>query len=158
MPGSGSETLRTVLLALGVSLVLATVFRAEAAECPTVWASERSFYLDSGATSVRQGSKSSKGPSRRWGAQFHVTDLGGWDSGLHVGSGLAFTPPSSARGRASFEPDLQALHRWGRERRHAVARVTLRERRSAAAPTSSGDIADRPSIVTRPLRGPPRGR
>ncbi|NVJ23196.1 MULTISPECIES: hypothetical protein [Myxococcus] len=155
MPGSGSETLRTVLLALGVALVLATVLRAEAAECPT--ATERGFYLDTGATSVRQGAKSSKGPARRWGAQFHVTDLGGWDAGLHVGSGPAFSPPSSARGRTPFAPDLQALHRWGRERRHAVARVTLRERRSAAAPTSSGDIADRPSIVTRPLRGPPRG-
>lgn len=157
MPGSGSEMLGTVLLALGMTLVLATVLRAGSAGCPMVGAAERGFYLDTGATSVRQGSKSSKGPSRRWGSQFHVTDLGGWDSALHVGSGHAFSPPSSARGRTSFEPDLQALHRWGRERRHAVARVTLRERRSAAAPTSSGDIADRPSIVTRPLRGPPRG-
>ncbi|MCP3059232.1 hypothetical protein LXT21_10650 [Myxococcus sp. K38C18041901] len=156
MPGSGSELLRTGLLALGVVLVLATVLRAGDAECPTRGATpERGFYADSGATSVRQGARSSKKSSRRWGAQFHITDLGGWDLALHVGGGPAFAAASSVRTRTALEPDLLALYRWGRERHHAFTRVTLRERRAPAAPTSSGEIADRPSIASRTLRGPP---
>lgn len=156
MPGTGSERLRTVLLALGMALVLTTVLPADAAVETPRGTPERSFHLDLGTTSVRQGVKSSKGASRRWGVQLNVTDLGGWDSALQAGAGLAFFAPSFTRGRDStFAPDLHALHRWGRERCHAVTRDTLLKRRAPAAPTSSGDIADRPSIVTCPLRGPP---
>ncbi|AGC48670.1 hypothetical protein MYSTI_07398 [Myxococcus stipitatus DSM 14675] len=146
-----------MLLALGMALVVATVLPADAAVDVSHGTQERGLHLDPGATSVRQGVKSSKkGGSRRWGAQLNVTDLGGWDSALQAGAGLAFSAPSITRGREStFAPDLQALHRWGRERRHAVTRATLLKRRAPAAPTSSGDIADRPSIVTCPLRGPP---
>lgn len=155
MPGSGGELLRAGLLALGMALVLVTVLRAGDAECPTRSTPERGFYADSGVTSVLQGAGSSKKSSRRWGAQFHITDLGGWDLGLHVGAGPVVFAASSVRTRTGLEPDLLALYRWGRERHHAFTRVTLRERRAPAAPTSSGEVADRPSIASRTLRGPP---
>jgi hypothetical protein len=61
----------------------------------------------------------------------------------------------SPRGRAGFHPGPRAVHRAVRERLEAL--VTARERvmRAPTMPVSAGYASDRPTLVTRPLRGPP---
>ncbi|MCP3099792.1 hypothetical protein LZ198_13035 [Myxococcus sp. K15C18031901] len=150
MPGSGSEALRGMLFALGAVLVLSLALHAGDAESSPRPVATRDCHRDDGVRASWKKTASKKA-SGKGGALFHVTDLGGWDSALQV----LGSPAPSARSRAAPVLDLYALSRWTREREHSVATTTLRERRCAAAPSASGDIADRPSIVTRPLRGPP---
>ncbi|MCE9670836.1 hypothetical protein LY474_23800 [Myxococcus stipitatus] len=154
MPGSGSDLLRGMVLALGAILVLSLALHAGDAESAPRAPVSRDVRADEAAATAWKKTASKKA-SGKGGALFHVTDLGGWDNGLQV---LGAAGPSAVRGREALGPDLQALHRWSRDRLHAVATTTLRERRCAAAPSGGGDIADRTSIVTRPLRGPPPGR
>lgn len=61
----------------------------------------------------------------------------------------------SPRGRAGFQPDPQAVHRAVRERQEALVTARVRVMRAPSMPVSGGYPADRPPVVTRPLRGPP---
>ncbi len=58
-------------------------------------------------------------------------------------------------GRGRFQPDTQALPRAVRERQEALIATAAQVMRSSQAPISAGYLADRPPLVTRPLRGPP---
>lgn len=66
-------------------------------------------------------------------------------------------PLEPARGRTGFWPDLQALQRAVRARHDAIVAAMGQRMRGAALPVAEGHSADRPTIVTRPLRGPPAG-
>lgn len=64
-------------------------------------------------------------------------------------------PLFSARGRTGFAPHpQQAVHTAVRERQDALVSALVRVMRYSAAPVA-GFTADRPPLVTRPLRGPP---
>lgn len=62
-----------------------------------------------------------------------------------------------ARGRTGFSPDLQALQRAVRARHDAIVTAMGQQLRWSALLVAEGHCADRPTIVTRPLRGPPAG-
>jgi hypothetical protein len=59
------------------------------------------------------------------------------------------------RGRSRFQPDTQAVLRLIRERQDAIIAAWTHRMRDASEPGESSHTADRPLIVTRPLRGPP---
>lgn len=58
-------------------------------------------------------------------------------------------------GRPGFQPDPQTVHRAVRERQEALVTAHTRVMRAPGMPISAGYQADRPPVVTRPLRGPP---
>jgi hypothetical protein len=65
-------------------------------------------------------------------------------------------PGVVGRGRAKFQPDTQTVLRLLRERQDAIiTALTQRMMRDASVPGAASHTADRPLIVTRPLRGPP---
>lgn len=64
-------------------------------------------------------------------------------------------PGGLARGRGGFSPDPQAIQRAVRDRHDAIVAAMGQRIRSSAVPAADGHAADRPTIVTRPLRGPP---
>jgi hypothetical protein len=64
-------------------------------------------------------------------------------------------PLTSVRGRAGFSPDLQAVQRAVRARQDAIVTAMGQRLRCVSVSASVGYVADRPTIVTRPLRGPP---
>lgn len=59
------------------------------------------------------------------------------------------------RGRTRFQPDTQTVLRLLRERQDAIITALTHRMRDASAPGAASHAADRPLIVTRPLRGPP---
>jgi hypothetical protein len=59
------------------------------------------------------------------------------------------------RGRTRFQPDVQALLRLIRERQDAIIVAVAHRLRDASQPGQASHVADRPLLVTRPLRGPP---
>ncbi len=59
------------------------------------------------------------------------------------------------RGRTRFQPDTQTVLRMLRERQDAIITALTHRMRDASEPGAASHIADRPLIVTRPLRGPP---
>lgn len=61
----------------------------------------------------------------------------------------------AARGRARFHPYTQPVARLIRERQEAILTAFAHRLRDASVPGADSHIADRPGIVTRPLRGPP---
>jgi hypothetical protein len=61
----------------------------------------------------------------------------------------------AARGRARFQADTQAVIRLIRERQDAIITAFSHRMRDASVPGAASHTADRPLIVTRPLRGPP---
>jgi hypothetical protein len=64
-----------------------------------------------------------------------------------------FRQPQPGRGR--LPPVTQALPRAVRERQEALIATAAQVMRASQAPISGGYLADRPPLVTRPLRGPP---
>lgn len=64
-------------------------------------------------------------------------------------------PVSPARGRTGFSPDTQSLQRAVRARPDATVAAMGQRIRCSEVPATDGHAADRPTIVTRPLRGPP---
>ncbi|WP_224372223.1 hypothetical protein [Hyalangium versicolor] len=61
----------------------------------------------------------------------------------------------AARARAKFQPHTQSAIRLIRERQDAIITAFSHRMRDASEPGSASHSADRPLIVTRPLRGPP---
>ena len=59
------------------------------------------------------------------------------------------------RGRTRFQPDTQTMHRLLRERQDAIITALTHRMRDASTPGAASHAADRPLLVTRPLRGPP---
>lgn len=75
-----------------------------------------------------------------------------------VGSAPSMPLPQqvlSARGRARFQPYTQSVLRLIRERQDAILTAFSHRLRDASVPGAASHTADRPLIVTRPLRGPP---
>jgi hypothetical protein len=64
-------------------------------------------------------------------------------------------PGVAARGRARFQADTGSQLRLVRERQDAIITALSQRMRDASEPGSTSHAADRPLIVTRPLRGPP---
>jgi hypothetical protein len=64
-------------------------------------------------------------------------------------------PVSPARGRTGFAPDTQSIQRAVRARQDAIVAALGQRIRWSALPSADGHAADRPTIVTQPLRGPP---
>ncbi|KFE65336.1 hypothetical protein [Hyalangium minutum] len=62
---------------------------------------------------------------------------------------------ASSRGRARLLPDAQSLVRLIRQRQDAIILAWTHRMRDASEPGAASHTADRPQIVTRPLRGPP---
>lgn len=62
---------------------------------------------------------------------------------------------ASSRGRARLLPDTQALVRLIQQRQNAIIIAWTHRMRDASGPGAASHTADRPLIVTRPLRGPP---
>jgi len=65
------------------------------------------------------------------------------------------TQVAAGRGRARLLPDTQSLVRLIRQRQDAIIAAFTHRMRDASVPGASSHTADRPLIVTRPLRGPP---
>jgi hypothetical protein len=65
------------------------------------------------------------------------------------------TQVAAGRGRARLLPDTQSLVRLIRERQDAIITALAHRMRDASVPGAASHTADRPLIVTRPLRGPP---
>lgn len=63
----------------------------------------------------------------------------------------------AGRGRVRLQPDTQSVIRLIRERQDAIITAFTHRMRDASVPGSVSHSADRPPIVTRPLRGPPAG-
>jgi hypothetical protein len=61
----------------------------------------------------------------------------------------------AGRGRVRLQPDTQSVIRLIRERQDAIIMAFTHRMRDASVPGSVSHSADRPPIVTRPLRGPP---
>jgi hypothetical protein len=61
----------------------------------------------------------------------------------------------AGRARARALPDTQSVIRLIRERQDAIITAFSHRMRDASAPGAASHSADRPRIVTRPLRGPP---
>jgi hypothetical protein len=61
----------------------------------------------------------------------------------------------AARGRAKFQSHAQSVIRLVRERQDAIITAFSHRMRDASEPGADSHPADRPRIVTRPLRGPP---
>jgi hypothetical protein len=61
----------------------------------------------------------------------------------------------AGRGRVRLQPDTQSVIRLIRERQDDIITAFTHRMRDASAPGSVSHSADRPPIVTRPLRGPP---
>ena len=59
------------------------------------------------------------------------------------------------RGRTRFQPDTQTVLRLLRERQDAIITAQTHRMRDASAPGTASHAADRPLLVTQPLRGPP---
>ena len=59
------------------------------------------------------------------------------------------------RGRTRFQPDTQAVLRLLRERQDAIITALTHRMRDASEAGAASHAADRPLIVTQPLRGPP---
>jgi hypothetical protein len=64
-------------------------------------------------------------------------------------------PGVVGRGRTKFQPDTQTVLRLLRERQDAIITALTHRMRDASTPGAASHTADRPLIVTRPLRGPP---
>ena len=62
---------------------------------------------------------------------------------------------ASSRGRTRLLPDTQSLVRLIRQRQDAIIVAWTHRMRDASEPGAASHTADRPLIVTRPLRGPP---
>lgn len=62
---------------------------------------------------------------------------------------------ASSRGRTRLLPDTQSLVRLIRQRQDAIIIAWTHRMRDASEPGAASHTADRPLIVTRPLRGPP---
>lgn len=62
---------------------------------------------------------------------------------------------ASSRGRTRLLPDAQSLVRLIRQRQDAIILAWTHRMRDASEPGAASHTADRPQIVTRPLRGPP---
>jgi hypothetical protein len=60
-----------------------------------------------------------------------------------------------ARGRARLQAHAQSVLRLLRERQDAIIMAFSHRMRDASKPGATSHVADRPLIVTRPLRGPP---
>jgi hypothetical protein len=65
------------------------------------------------------------------------------------------TQVAAGRGRARLLPDTQSLVRLIRQRQDAIITAWTHRMRDASEPGAASHTADRPLIVTRPLRGPP---
>jgi len=65
------------------------------------------------------------------------------------------TQVAAGRGRTRLLPDTQALVRLIRQRQDAIITAWTHRMRDASVPGYASHTADRPLIVTRPLRGPP---
>ncbi|MDY7226655.1 hypothetical protein [Hyalangium rubrum] len=88
--------------------------------------------------------------------QDRATSQGELSAGAWDASALQLHRPlGSARGRAGFSSDVQAGQRALRARQDAIIAALVRRIRRLAVPVTDGYGADRPTIVTRPLRGPP---
>jgi hypothetical protein len=61
----------------------------------------------------------------------------------------------AGRGRTRFQPDTQTVFRLLRERQDAIITALTHRMRDASAPGAASHAADRPLLVTQPLRGPP---
>jgi len=64
-------------------------------------------------------------------------------------------PGVLGRGRTRFQPDTQTVFRLLRERQDAIITALTRRMRDASEPGAASHTADRPLLVTQPLRGPP---
>jgi hypothetical protein len=62
---------------------------------------------------------------------------------------------AASRGRTRLLPDTQSLVRLIRQRQDAILIAWTHRMRDASEPGAASHTADRPLIVTRPLRGPP---
>ncbi len=59
------------------------------------------------------------------------------------------------RGRTRFQPDTQTVHRLLRERQDAIITAQTHRMRDASEPGAASHAADRPLLITQPMRGPP---
>jgi hypothetical protein len=111
-----------------------------------------------GGARVVRGTASRCETSERKPVCVHPRVKGGseWATVVRASSARASQPHlGSPRGRTGFQPDTQALHRAVRERLEALVTALAQEQRFSAMSGATGHGADRPTIVTRPLRGPP---
>lgn len=153
-PGSGRGA-AWALVPVGVGAVLAlalAVCGTLGTEGPGPGAFERP-----GLGESREAVTLARGASRQQpGGRFQGVGSDTWAAVL--GAPAASLPHPvlvSARGRGASQPAPLAVARWGRERQVPEDTAVARRVRYPVVPPSAMGIADRPPLVTRPLRGPP---
>lgn len=156
-PAHGRETLRWELVAsaavLALALVTAIAALAEPASAQATYG--RGFSEWAG---IAQGEPLSTRASVR--QQPYMQPRG---AAPHEWAAIAGASPSVqlhhpgvvGRGRTRFQPDTQTVKRLLRERQDAIITAVTHRMREASEPGAASHTADRPLIVTRPLRGPP---
>jgi hypothetical protein len=115
------------------------------------------------ARSSGQYSKVAQGAVRSVDAPAQHPDMQPETVALHERDAIAGVAPNhslpqqvlAARGRAKFQPHAQSVLRLVRERQDAIILAFSHRMRDASEPGAASHSADRPRIVTRPLRGPP---
>ncbi|XXF78050.1 hypothetical protein P2318_34145 [Myxococcaceae bacterium GXIMD 01537] len=157
---SGREggALLYVLLAACAALALTLAPREASPGAPGVPASAAHGRLTSeGPRTTQAASPARRGADPSPGVRVWKASIGEWAAlvaaapthQLHQSLG-------AARGRTGFPPpDLNVLHRAVRERQEALLLAVAHRMRFSAPPVCGSEVADRPSIVIRPLRGPP---
>jgi hypothetical protein len=115
------------------------------------------------AQSSGKCSQVAQGTVRSVGAPAHHPCMQPESAALHERDAIAGATPNhslphqvlAARGRAKFQPHTQSVIRLIRERQDAIITAFSHRMRDASEPGAASHSADRPLIVTRPLRGPP---
>lgn len=153
--GRGPGALHPVLAASGAVLGLVLAALALGLWVPGSLA-QHGRSQDVEARAVQASAPFLKAPSARPDVEALTTAPGEWAAVLGVSPAFqSHAPLFSARGRTGFAPPPQAVHTAVRARQDALVSALVRVMRYSAAPVSAGFTADRPTIVTRPLRGPP---
>ncbi|WP_224242364.1 hypothetical protein [Hyalangium gracile] len=153
----GRGALWRVLAASGVLLALGVLAGAFEPEAPAGVSVTLERGSREGAQVVRGARPSLGAAAQRSGMQSRSSALQEQDAiaGGSQSSGSLPQQVQAPRGRVRFQTDTQAVLRLVRERQDAIITAFSHRLRDASTPGAASHPADRPSIVTRPLRGPP---
>ncbi|HEX8704745.1 MAG TPA: hypothetical protein VF815_38285 [Myxococcaceae bacterium] len=153
----GREALRAGLLAVcGIAALVLVAVLSGAARPAEGCASGGEAGLE-----ARRAGQAAEARTETAGLEFPLTqpqaaEHGALPQGMGDVSALQHhRPVSPARGRVGFSPNTQAIQRAVRARHDAIVAAMGQRIRWSAVPATDGHAADRPTIVTRPLRGPP---
>lgn len=157
LPAHGRETLRWELVASAavLALALATAIAGLAEPASAQAASGRGVSEWAG---INQGEPLSAKTSERQQPSMQPRRTAPHEWAAIAGASPSVQlhhPGTVGRGRTKFQPGTQKVLRLLRERQDAIITALTRRMRDASEPGEASHTADRPLIVTQPLRGPP---